>query len=468
MICFKAKRPFSLDKKIENLDSYIPKGRKACEIRLLSVKREHRNGVVFLGMLNTLADICIKDGFNMALISGTTRQQKLYSHLGFKPFYDTVGTEDARFVPMYLTLEEFNKTTKNLLTFERDNSRVNLMPGPVNISDEVRTEFAMIPISHRSFKFINDFQDLKKKLCKFVNAKHVEIITGSGTLSNDVVAAQLATLKTKGLILTNGEFGERLVSHAKRSKLNHIVFTKVWGEQFTESELRGILNNNKDIDWIWAVHCETSIGVMNEICFLSEICSEFNIKLCMDCISSIATIPVNLEKLYIATGVSGKAICAFPGLSLIFYNQDFLPNLDVPRYIDLGFYNSEQGIPFTINTNLVYALNKAIDSINQNDDFYESIKAKADRIRESLIEFGYDVINKKEISSPAVVTVELPSKIKSLELGEYLESNNCFISYRSGYLVKRNLFQVYITRNTTDEHVSRFLEIISLFNEMKE
>ena len=117
---------------------------------------------------------------------------------------------------------------------------------------------------------------------------------------------------------------------------------------------------------------------------------------------------------------------------------------------------------------MVYALNKAVDNLTQNNNFYENIKSKADRIRESLMEFGFNVVNKKEISSPAVVTVELPPKIKSLELGEYLESNNCFISYRSGYLVKRNLFQVYITRNTTDEHVSRFIEIINNFVEMIE
>ena len=37
MIALRAKRPFSLDKKLENLDAYLPPGRSVCEIRLLSV-----------------------------------------------------------------------------------------------------------------------------------------------------------------------------------------------------------------------------------------------------------------------------------------------------------------------------------------------------------------------------------------------------------------------------------------------
>jgi hypothetical protein len=41
---------------------------------------------------------------DLALISGTTRQQRLYRHLGFLPFGPLVGSGEARFQPMYLTL----------------------------------------------------------------------------------------------------------------------------------------------------------------------------------------------------------------------------------------------------------------------------------------------------------------------------------------------------------------------------
>ena len=106
MICIREKRPFSLDSKINNLDDLLPPNRQVCEIRLLSVKKEFRNGRVFYGLIRLLGQYCLGRGFNMAIISGTTRQLKLYGHLGFKVFADPVGTPEALYYPMYLTVED--------------------------------------------------------------------------------------------------------------------------------------------------------------------------------------------------------------------------------------------------------------------------------------------------------------------------------------------------------------------------
>ena len=47
MVCGRFNRPFSLDKKVPNLDDYVPKGYKVLEVRLLSVEKQYRNGYVF-------------------------------------------------------------------------------------------------------------------------------------------------------------------------------------------------------------------------------------------------------------------------------------------------------------------------------------------------------------------------------------------------------------------------------------
>ena len=58
-------------------------------------------------MLDYVWRYCVREGFDLALISGTTRQLKLYAHLGFVPFGPLVGTPEALFQPMMLTLERF-------------------------------------------------------------------------------------------------------------------------------------------------------------------------------------------------------------------------------------------------------------------------------------------------------------------------------------------------------------------------
>jgi len=53
-------------------------------------------------------------GYDLAIISGTLRQTKLYRHLGFSPFGPVVGTTEAPFQPMSITIEHFERTTPSL------------------------------------------------------------------------------------------------------------------------------------------------------------------------------------------------------------------------------------------------------------------------------------------------------------------------------------------------------------------
>ena len=71
--------------------------------------------------------------------------------------------------------------------------------------------------------------------------------------------------------------------------------------------------------------------------------------------------PLDLSQVWLATSTSGKALGALPGLALVFHNEALTPAPDrLPRYLDLGLYNAAQGVPFTILTSLVYALDAAL------------------------------------------------------------------------------------------------------------
>ena len=112
MLAVRGNRPFSLDRKLANLDSFLPRGRKICEIRLLAVEKKFRGAQVLQGILALLWQHGIEAGYDLAIISGTTRQFKLYHHLGFVPFGPMVGSGEAQFQPMYVTLETFEHTAR--------------------------------------------------------------------------------------------------------------------------------------------------------------------------------------------------------------------------------------------------------------------------------------------------------------------------------------------------------------------
>src|SRR5690349_20235880 len=196
MLAVRGARPFSLDGKLENLDSYLPGGRKPCEIRLLAVDNKFRGAQVLQGILALLWQHGIERGYDLAIISGTTRQFRLYQHLGFVPFGPMVGTGDAQFQPMYVTLETFETTAREFLRSSPSRSfqpsAVNFLPGPVAVRREVRRAFEQAPESHRAECFKADFKATRQALCELTHAKDVQLLLGSGTLANDAIGAQLS------------------------------------------------------------------------------------------------------------------------------------------------------------------------------------------------------------------------------------------------------------------------------------
>lgn len=112
MMAVRGNRPFSLDDKIPDLESYLPSDRKICEIRLLAVEKKYRGGHVFYLLMERMAEYCKDAGYDYAVISGTIRQQKLYHHMGFRPFHPRVGKEGAWFIPMGVSIEDFSRCAR--------------------------------------------------------------------------------------------------------------------------------------------------------------------------------------------------------------------------------------------------------------------------------------------------------------------------------------------------------------------
>src|SRR5690349_19334303 len=196
MLAVRSNRPFSLDQKLEGLDGYLPAGRKICEIRLLAVEKKFRGAQVLQGILALLWQHGVEKGYDLAIISGTPRQFRLYQHLGFVPFGPVVGAGDAQFQPMYVTIETFESAAREFLRSSPSRSfqpsAVNFLPGPVAVRREVRRAFEQAPESHRAECFKADFKATRQALCELTHAKDVQLLLGSGTLANDAIGAQLS------------------------------------------------------------------------------------------------------------------------------------------------------------------------------------------------------------------------------------------------------------------------------------
>lgn len=447
MLAMRDKRPFSLDSKLENLDSLIPEVQHPCEVRLLAIEHKRRHGRVIQGLFQALSEYSAAHDIDMLLISGTVRQAKLYQNLGFVPFGPQVGSADAPYQPMYLAGETISRLRNNRRFLSREENPappkqvINLLPGPVTLKAAVRAAHGGLPISHRSEKFVTDYNHARQILCEMVQAESVAVMMGSGTLANDAIGAQIAARGGRGLILVNGEFGRRIKGHADAAGLEYDTLEAEEGQAFEMVLLDQALQSGAR--WVWAVHCETSTGVLNDIEAIGTRCTEYGVPLYLDCISSIGSVPVDLGKVEMASAVSGKAIGAHAGLAMVFMNK--APSAQVgriPGYLDLGKYLSVIP-PFTLSSNLVYGLLAALQGSSWSARF-TAIAQAGGQLRRRLEQSGLVVLAEESIASPAVLTIPLPGDIDSRAFGGALKRRGILLSYESAYLLERNWVQICI------------------------
>ncbi|MDC2889150.1 hypothetical protein [Psychrosphaera algicola] len=73
--------------------------------------------------------------------------------------------------------------------------KLNLHPGPVEISENVSNALSLEPISHRSACFLDLYEHTIAKICEQTAMPEAYIVQGSGTLANDLVAGQIQQLQ---------------------------------------------------------------------------------------------------------------------------------------------------------------------------------------------------------------------------------------------------------------------------------
>jgi aspartate aminotransferase-like enzyme len=193
---------------------------------------------------------------------------------------------------------------------------------------------------------------------------------------------------------------------------------------------------------------------------LGEVCAARGIALCLDCISSLGTVPLDLAGVYLATGVSGKGLRSYPGLSFVFYNHEIASRPDgLPRYLDLGLYAESPGTPFTLSSNLLRALGASLENFRA-EERYARIRSLSGLVRGRLAESGLMPIAEEGSESPAITTVPLPERLSSRVLGMKLERAGYYLHWRSGYLTERNWIQIALMGDCAEDGLARLTDLL--------
>ncbi|CCO28423.1 Alanine--glyoxylate aminotransferase 1 [Rhizoctonia solani AG-1 IB] len=94
--------------------------------------------------------------------------------------------------------------------FKQEPHKLLVIPGPIEIADEVLYANAHPSMSHVSSDFIPVFGDCIKMLRQVLYTKDGQpfLVSGSGTLGWDMVASNLVEAGEDALVLHSGYFGD--------------------------------------------------------------------------------------------------------------------------------------------------------------------------------------------------------------------------------------------------------------------
>ncbi|GAA8862779.1 alanine--glyoxylate aminotransferase family protein [Helicobacter pylori] len=208
-------------------------------------------------------------------------------------------------------------------------------PGPVAISEEMRSSFSQPMPHHRTKDFEKIFQSVRENLKKMTGLEEVLLLSSSGT---GAMEASVLSLCQKELLFVNaGKFGERFGKIAKAHSIKAHELVYEWD---TPAQVDGILNAlkaNPNIDAFCIQACESSGGLRHPVEKIAQAIKETNpnVFVIVDAITALGVEPLEITHVDALIGGSQKAFMLPPAMSLIALSQKAIERIEERN---VGFY----------------------------------------------------------------------------------------------------------------------------------
>ncbi|GAA8045168.1 alanine--glyoxylate aminotransferase family protein [Helicobacter pylori] len=208
-------------------------------------------------------------------------------------------------------------------------------PGPVAISEEMRSSFSQPMPHHRTKDFEKIFQSVRENLKKMTGLEEVLLLNSSGT---GAMEASVVSLCQKELLFVNaGKFGERFGKIAKAHSIKAHELVYEWD---TPAQVDGILNAlkaNPNIDAFCIQACESSGGLRHPVEKIAQAIKETNpnVFVIVDAITALGVEPLEITHIDALIGGSQKAFMLPPAMSLVALSQKAIERIEERN---VGFY----------------------------------------------------------------------------------------------------------------------------------
>jgi alanine-glyoxylate transaminase/serine-glyoxylate transaminase/serine-pyruvate transaminase len=254
-------------------------------------------------------------------------------------------------------------------------------------------------------------------------------ISGTGTAGMEACVSNFVEDGSKFAVFANGFFCDRISEMGRRQRAEVVRLEKPWGENFGEDEARDFIKRERP-GVVAYVTAETSTGAGQPGKAICEAAHEVGALVIADCVTSLGTMPVNIDETGIdaAFSCSQKGLGAPPGLSPVTISPratDWLRARKAPHrswYLDLKlldeYYGASHRYHHTAPVSMFYALREALAIVEE-----EELENRFARHRQNHLAFvagceamGLSMHAKPGVRLCALNTVRVPEGIEDLKV----------------------------------------------------
>lgn len=289
--------------------------------------------------------------------------------------------------------------------------RTLMGPGPSEIHPSVLAAMAAPTVGHLDpyfLKVMDELQGMLRQVFQTTNPMTMAI-SGTGSAGMETCVVNLIEPGDRMIVGVNGVFGGRMADVAERVGAEVTKLERPFGEVFTPEEVAAAVQKVRP-KVVGIVHAETSTGAKQPLEEIARIVHDAGALLVVDCVTSLAGIPVEIDRLQIDAAYSGSQKCLGcpPGLSPVTFGPKALESMDNRKkkvsswYLDIGllrnYWGSNRAYHHTAPINMNYALHQALRLVLQ-----EGLEARFTRhqLHHSALKAGVNAMGIQYSVAPA-------------------------------------------------------------------
>ena len=298
-----------------------------------------------------------------------------------------------------------------------------LTPGPLTTSPSVKR--AMLhDWGSRDREFIAINRRVRDRLLALAGGEGTHVcvpLQGSGTFVVEASVGTLLARDAKALILVNGAYGQRIARICDYYQRRYGILETPEDVPNDVDALDAALGGDKEISHVFAVHCETTSGILNPVAEIAAVTARHGRSLIIDAMSAFGAIALDAREIPFDAVVasSNKCIEGVPGVGFAIIRQSVLEDCrGNAASLTLDLYDQWQAMEkngqwrFTPPTHVIVAFDQALKE-HEEEGGVEGRGARYARncriLVDGMRELGFETLLPDALQAPIIVTFHMPA-----------------------------------------------------------